>query len=160
MNTENSPGQILKNLSIIYSAMFVGILIVVGIASLMVGQSFPELPDNPLLDLILLYIAIGLGLILIVLAHGVYHSRLKKLPQNSTLLMKMKIYQKAILTRLALIGVATLISSVTFVITKNTNMILLVAITILFFIMHRPSKFKTAGELRLNAEETELLSQN
>jgi len=160
MTTEMNPGKYLKQLSIIYGAMFTGILIIVVLAALLVSHTALDFPDNPQFDLAVLYIAIGLGLLLLFLAHHYPQTLLKKLSESSFLDEKLKAYQKVTVIRLAFIEAVVMVSSAAFVITENTNMLLLVAIAMLFFILNRPSRYKTAHDLRLNAEETDILSRN
>jgi Ca2+/Na+ antiporter len=159
MISETSPAQQLKQLAVIYSALFLGILVIAGVAALLVSQSIPNIEENPARDQLVLFIAIGMAILLIFMAHAIPQAMLKKFAPDVNLIQKLEAYRKANIVKLALIEGAAIIASTAFVVTKNTNMLLLVAIVVLFLILNRPTKFKTASDLQLSAEETDQLSR-
>lgn len=159
MTTHTKPTEILKKLQRIYTFMFLSSLSLAGVGSLVVSRLGDTYQFGSTFATLASYVAIGMVLILIPLSQALPQRRIAILNRQNPLEILLEHYSKAIILRFALIQVALLFAISGFVVTKNTDMLLLVAIGLLFLTLNRPSRFKVAKELKLTSEDEARLTQ-
>ncbi len=148
-----------RALNRLYAALFALIIVAVVVASLIVSNTGSLLSENPALFTHLQTVAFAISAILMVLAYAMPQKIVSRIPESDPLDEKMIDYRKAITWRLAFITDAALAVLVFFTLTGNTNLILVLAMILIFHILARPTPFKTASDLKLNEEEKLLLIQ-
>ena len=159
MEIRPKPAEMLKKLQRTYTFVFLSGLLLAGVGSLVVSRLGDTYQFSSIIASIPSYAAIGMVLVLIPLSHALPQRRLKLLNRENPLEILLEHYSKAIILRFALILIAVLFATIGFVITKNTDMLLLVAIGLLFLTLNRPSRFKVAKELKLTSEDEARLTQ-
>jgi len=152
--TTQAPHLIaLKQIQLVYSTFFFGSMLLAGIASIIVsrlGHAY-QVPQG--IAAAASYIAIAIVLILISLSQSLPQKKVNRISKEIPLDTRIQEYKKAILPRLIMILFASLAAVIGFLIAENTDLLLLVAISMIFFILNRPSVFKVIKDLNLSPEE-------
>lgn len=157
----NDPKTILKNLSLIYGALFLGMLLFLVIASLVVSNSGALGNNDQQTNQILKWVVIALSVGGIPLAFAVPQKMIKSIDKSLSLTEKLKKYQQALIIRFAITEGSALLTTFAFLFTGDTDLILLLAIILLFYIISRPNPFKAATDLELSqAEKARLYGSN
>jgi predicted lysophospholipase L1 biosynthesis ABC-type transport system permease subunit len=142
----------------IYGILFVAIIISLLAASLYVSNIGPLLSYQPGLFYSLQVVAI-LGTLLVLLGAWFIPQRIiRKIDPSEDLEQKLARYFQALQMRFALVTGTALLVSIIFVLTADDNLMMILAIIILYYILSRPTVFKTVGDLKLDEEEKKQLS--
>ncbi len=145
----------MKLISTLYAILFGVIILVLIPVSLYVSRSGPLLQPQPELFTTLYGAAMVMAAILLILAFLIPKRKMGKIDPADKLNDKLTQYRKAITLRLALTADAALATLVFFLLTGDTQLILVVSIVLIFFIMARPTPFKAASEMGLSEQEKE-----
>jgi len=159
MEIHPKPTEILKKLQRIYTFMFLSSLTMAGVGSLAVSRLGDTYQFSSSIATLASYAAIAMVLILIPLSQALPQRRIALLNRENPLEILLAHYSKAIILRFAMIQIAVLFATSGFIITKNTDMLLLVAIGLLFLSLNRPSRFKVAKDLNLSTDDEARLSK-
>ncbi len=147
------PANQLRFLNRLYSIIFFSYIIFLILSSLVVSNAGPLLQEDPGLFTIIKSIAIGFPIILIPIAYTWPQRKIKAIDESSPLEEKMIFYRKALSLRLLLILVVALAVSFIFMLIGDTNLIMVLAIVLLFLVLSRPTPFKVATDLGLSDQE-------
>ncbi len=148
-----SPAQIQRLLNVKFSFFFFSAILVLLISSLSENYYGPFIDINKNTLDILKYIAIASLLIHLPIAFIIPQNAIKKIDKDLVLNAKMILYYKALFFRFAITASAIISVCLIFVITADTNLIYIAAMGLVFFLISKPSPFKTASDLQLKAEE-------
>ena len=141
----------------LYGVLFASLIIMLLFASIMVSNYGSLLTPNEALFATLKSIAIAVGAIFLVVAYLYPQRLIRKIDSNLTLAEKIAMYRKPIGLRLILVTDAGIVSSIVFLLTADTNLMLVLTIILIFFILARPTPFKIAADLNLSEEEKNFL---
>lgn len=147
------PKKTYKNINLVYGMFFFSLIIFLLIASLMVSKTGPLIKEDPLMEQILKLIVIAFTVVLIPIAQGFPQRMIRKIGGNLSLADKMAKYQSALTVRFALTEGTGIMAFLFFLITGDTDLMLLVAIILLYFLISRPSHFKVGADLALSEME-------
>jgi hypothetical protein len=154
---QNDPKAIFKSINLVYGTLFLGMIIFLVIASLLVSNSGPLIAEDPLLTQIFKLIVIGFTVVIIPIAYSFPHRLIKKIDVESPLSEKLSKYQQALTIRFALTEGVGIMTSIFFLLTGDTDLIMVLAIILLFYILSRPSPFKAGTDLDLSEIEKKQL---
>jgi hypothetical protein len=149
----SDPKAIYKNLTLVYWLLFLTMVSFLIIASLVVSNIGPMMGQDPLIHQILKLLVIGFTVVIIPLAHSVPQRMIKKIGPEATLSEKIGKYQQALIIRFALTEGVAFFAIVAFLFTGDNDLILILAIILLFFVISRPNNFKTSHDLGLTELE-------
>ncbi len=147
------PANQLKFLNRLYSIVFFSFIIILILASLVVSNAESLLQKDPELFTVLKSIAIGIAIILIPVAYGWPQKKIKAIGESESLEEKMTDYRKALTIRLYMILITAIAVSLVFMLIGDTNLIMVLAIVLLFLVLSRPTPFKIATDLGLSDQE-------
>jgi len=147
------PRKTFKNINLVYGVLFFSMVIILLAASLFVSRIGPLISEDPLMEQILKMIVIVFTLVLIPIAHGFPQRIISKISKDLSLAEKMAKYQAALTVRFALTEGTAFMACLFFFITGDTDLMLVVAVILLYFIIGRPSHFKVANDLGLSELE-------
>jgi len=147
------PKTIFKNLLKVYWFLFLGMIVFLVIAALLVSNSGPIMEDDPYINQVFKILVIAFTVAGIPLAYTIPQKRIKKINAGLGLAEKLNNYQGALIIRFAITEGVAFFATIAFLLTGDTDLMLLLAIIYLFYIISRPSPFKTAGDLELSEEE-------
>ncbi len=142
-----------------YGKVFFSLILLLVFVSIMVSNFGPVLAHDPGLFAGMKTLAYILAGVLLVLAYALVQKKIHRIPQEWPLEDKMAHYRKATSLRLWLIGAAGLLISLFFLLTADTNLILVLAIVLIFLILSRPGPFKAGSDLKLSEEDKKELLQ-
>jgi len=137
----------LKLLSTIHW-MFIGSLVVLAI----VGWFAPIEANRDLNDL-LKYILIGLSFPAYFAGNFVRKNIINKIDKNAPLQEKLAQFQKATIIQWSAIDVPATFAGISFLLTRNTIYLIIIAVFILLLYMLKPNKDRIADDLDLNEQE-------
>ncbi len=137
----------------LYGVLFASLIILLLFASIMVSNYGPLLSPNPPLFENLKTVAIAVAGIFLAIAFIYPQRQIGKISNTFSLAEKIDLYRKPIIIRLILITDAGIVSSLIFLLTADTNLMLILAIILILFILARPTPFKIASDLKLSEEE-------
>jgi hypothetical protein len=147
-----------KLLNRIYGILFLFIIVLLVAASLIVSNLGHFLAEtNNSIAYILKAIAIGITIVAIPVAWSYPQKLIKQINAGIPLEEKLVKYQNALLIRFVLAVFAASSVSAMFLFTGDTDLMLVLAIILLFSILSRPTTFKVAGDLNLDDEEKKQL---
>lgn len=140
-----------------YSAAFFALILLLLVSSIYISNLGAVLTYDAVLFTYLQALSIAITAILLVFAYAYTQAQIKKIPSGDTLPDKIKKYKSAISYRIILIGLAGLTTCVFFVLTADTNLMVILSIILIFLILSRPTPFKTKADLSLSEEEKKAL---
>lgn len=146
-----------KGVNKTYSMVFFALILLLLISSIYVSNLGAVLTYDAVLFTYLQAISIATTAIFLVFAYVYPQAKLKKIPPDSSLPDKMSRYRELITHRLILIGAAGLATCVFFILTADTNLMVVLAIILIFLILSRPTPFKVKADLALSEEEKKSL---
>lgn len=149
----SDPKAIYKNLTKVYWILFLSMVSFLIIASLLVSNTGPLAGQDPLMHQIFKLLVIGFTVVIIPLAHSVPQRMIKKIGPEAGLSEKIGKYQQALIIRFALTEGVAFFAIVAFLLTGDNDLILILAIILLFFVISRPNNFKTSHDLGLTELE-------
>ncbi len=147
---EKEPNK-LKFLSTIHW-MFIGSLVLLAI----VGWFAPIEANRDLNDL-MKYILIGLSFPAYFAGNFVRKNIINKINANAPLQEKLAQYQKATIIQWGAIDLPATFAGISFLLTRNTLYLIILAVFILLLYMLRPNKDRIADDLELSSEEKQTL---
>lgn len=137
----------LKFLQMIHWA-FIGSLVVLAIISW-----FMPIAPNQDLNNILKFILIGLSLPAYFAGNYVRKNIINKIDNNASLVDKLSQYQKATIIQWAAIDLPATFAGISFLVTRNTLYLIILAVFILLLYMLKPSKNRIADDLEITEQE-------
>ncbi len=150
---KNNPLTVYNSIMKTYGIVFIAIIVSIVSASLYVSNlgSIVEAESSSAFFMQLAAIAVTISII--PLGYISTQKMIKNIDPALTLQEKLLPYQKALTLRFLAIMAAAVLVNVFFWFTANTNLMLIVAIIILFYIISKPNPFKTADDLNLNTTD-------
>lgn len=145
--------NIFRSLTRIYGIFFLAMILFLVIASLMLSHRGPLSQTTDQLQVIQKAIAIGLAIVLLPLAYGYPQRQIRRIGQEWKLNLKINIYRQAVTLRLAIVASVFLINAIFFLVTGDNDLLMVLAITLVFFILNRPTPFRAATDMGLSDEE-------
>jgi len=95
--------------------------------------------------------------VIIPLAYGYPQRMMRRVEPRWTLDLKIALYRRAVVLRLAMTASVFMMDALLFLATGDNDLLLLLAIILLFFILSRPTPFRAATDLGLSdGEKAEL----
>jgi hypothetical protein len=149
--------DIMGNISFIYMAMFLTLITYIVLSSLYISNVGPLLDFDPQLYYIIQVTLILLLIVLAPVSYAIPQRMINRMDITMDLENKLLAYRSAIMIRYIALNIAGLLVALAFLLTGNTNLILVQAIVLLFFIIYKPSPFRIAADLNLNDEEKQQL---
>jgi FtsH-binding integral membrane protein len=153
MNTELNARKVFQNTHRIYGILFLTMIVFLVAASLIVSNMGPLLQEDPSMFHILKYIAIGVPIVAIPIAYSYPQKLISRISPELGFPEKLMEYEGALFIRFALVEGAAILVSIFFMLTGDTNLMMVLAIILLFFILSRPTPFKAATDLGLTEDE-------
>lgn len=158
MNEPRSAKNIFKTINLVYKALFLGMIVFLVTASLLVSNAGAIMEADPFLAQTLKIIAIGLAVVIIPTAYSLPQKLIRKISKELSLEEKLTRYQSALIIRFALTEGLGVMATIFFLLTADNDLLMLFAIILLFYIISRPTPFKAATDLELSeTEKHELL---
>lgn len=154
MEKPSAPEQ-MKMINTLYAVLFGLIILILIPVSLYVSRSGSLLQPHPELFAYLYGAAMLVAAVLLILAFWIPKRKMGKIDPADSLDNKLRQYRKATTLRLVLTADAALATLAFFLLTGDTQLILVVSIVLIFFIMSRPTPFKAASEMGLSEQEKE-----
>jgi O-antigen/teichoic acid export membrane protein len=153
MNELRSAKNIFKTINLVYKAFFLGMIVFLVTASLLVSNAGGIIEDDPLMAQTLKIIAIGMAVVLIPVAYSIPQKLIRKISKELSLEEKLTRYQSALIIRFALTEGLGILATIFFLLTADNDFLMLFAIILLFYIISRPTPFKAATDLELSEIE-------
>ena len=158
MNEPRSAKNIFKTINLVYKALFLGMIVFLVTASLLVSNAGAIMEGDPFWAQTLKIIAIGLAVVIIPTAYSLPQKLMRKISKELSLEEKLTRYQSALIIRFALTEGLGIMATIFFLLTADNDLLMLFAIILLFYIISRPTPFKAATDLELSeTEKHELL---
>jgi DMSO/TMAO reductase YedYZ heme-binding membrane subunit len=142
-----------------YRILFFSLIFYIVASSLYVSNVGAVMENDPQMSYIVTMILTFLILILAPVSYLVPQKQIARIDPLALLADKLVLYRKAMFLRYLAMNLAGLFIAIGFAATANTNLILGLAIILLFFIIFKPSPFKIALDLALGDEEKQKLMQ-
>ncbi len=149
--------NIFKKMNRMYSRIFFALIILLLFSSIYVSNVGALLAYDAVLFSYLQAVSIAITAIFLVFAYAWPQAGIKKIPEEASLEDKLSPYREHIIRRLLLIGLAGLFVCLFFVLTADTNLMVVLAIILIFLILSRPTPFKTKADINLSEEEKKAL---
>jgi len=146
-----------RKLNKVYGAMFFILILLLLLASILVSNYGPLSQQHPQQTALFKSINIAITALILILAYVYPQLQIKKMDSSMALQEKIDAYSRIIRFRLLMIVAAGLITCLFFLMTGDTNLMVVLAIIIIFLILARPTPFKTAADLNLSEEEKNIL---
>ncbi len=143
----------------LYGQLFLFLIAALVFSSLLISNIGPLLIYNPGVYAAIKTASIAVGAILMVIAYVTPQRQIREIDPSASLAEKIELFRQAVILRLLLITGAGAFTCLFFILIADTDLILLLAIIIIFLVLARPTPFKTAGDLKLNDEEKNTLMQ-
>lgn len=146
-----TPKGIMRSLSVIYWGLFLSLFIFISVSAWLDTQS-PVSEDAYSVYLIKTILVF----LLIVLAPTSYlwpQKLIQRIDKQLPLDQKLTLYRSAQTIRFAAMNSAGVFIAIGFMLTGETNLMYMQVIVLLFFIIYKPSPFKTASDLELDENE-------
>lgn len=148
-NQKIEPSNFFKMMSLIFTALLAGMILMGGIMCLMnPTKNFDFDLKNQLLVIMLVVMIAG-----IFGSNAVYNFLKNKIENNNSIGEKIAKIQSANLARLALVEAPALLGIVLYMVESNLAFLMLSAIMILYFLTLKPSKEKILDDMNLTSDE-------
>ena len=144
---------IFRSLTKTYSTFFLAMIFLLVAASLMLSAQGPLSDRFGEWQLVHKAIGIGLAIVFVPLAYGYPQKLIRRIEADWKLSLKVSLYRQAVILRLAIVASVFLINAVFFLITGDNDLIMVLAIILVFFILSRPTPFRAAADMGLSDEE-------
>jgi hypothetical protein len=154
---ESTIKTILNTITQQYRIMFFSLIIYIVAGSLYASNVGAVLENDPHMSYIITIILTFLIIILAPVSYLVPQKQIARIDPMAELNDKLEHYRKAMFIRYLAMNLAGLFIAVGFALTANTNLIMALAIILLFFIIFKPSPFKIAADLALGEDEKQKL---
>ncbi|QHI39053.1 hypothetical protein IMCC3317_44540 [Kordia antarctica] len=144
-----TPTKFIQTLTIIYSALLIGLLLFIGFVLFQFSDGMiPELDTNDTLLFIYPVIAIAA----IYGSQAIFKKLVASAEKKPDLKSKLVSYQIASIIKFGLIEGSICIGIVLSLITGNTAYIAIAGVLIVYFLMQRPTRTKIESDLNLHGE--------
>ena len=153
MIMQTTVSKVLKELTRTYYSLLAVILLALLACSLISNQVGPLMGQDPqtlYAAKLILYLIVATGLFVALYFPARF---IKNLNKETTVDEKLKAYKKAQVLRFMFFGVTSLTVSAFFLLTADSNIILVQAIVLLFMIVYKPSAFKLKSDLSLTTND-------
>ena len=140
---------------IIYFGIVTGFLIFAGI-----GMGIRSVLEEPLDEYsiqVLNYIALFSLLVFIPLGFWMHNQRMKQIPEDTELIVKLYHFRTSFLIKLALFETAGILGIVVMILGGRVQVLLQLGIVLVVFLLNYPSLYKYMTDLQLTDEEMEEL---
>ena len=148
--------EIFTSLNLIFIALFVGPLFILGIFMFLAQSGQLNMQDETVGPL-LMYIGLGYIPLAIFLSNYLAKSRLQSIPKESSLRHKLEKYRELALLRMALIEGSTLLLIIAYLFSGNILVLAGIALLLAVQWFNRPTVGKISSDLSLFNEEQEEL---
>ena len=138
---------------VIYFAILIGFLIFAGIG-LGIRSALNDLLDEPTIQ-ILNYISLLSLMVFIPLGFWLHSQRMKKIPDDTELIVKFYHFRTSFIIKLALFETCGILGIVVMILGGQVQVLLQLGIVLVVFLLNYPSINKYKTELNLTEEETE-----
>jgi amino acid transporter len=145
--------EIFRSLTKTYGTFFVAMIIFLVASSLILSSRGALSEGNGQMLVIQKAIAIGLAIIFIPLAYAYPQRQIRRIEHDWKLSLKITLYRQAVTLRLAIVASVFLINAIFFLVTGDNDLLMVLAIILVFFILSRPTPFRAATDLGLTEEE-------
>ena len=153
MENKTSLSENLRSISILFTALFTGIILFAGISVLLNRINGPFL-HNPKFSQIFLGVVVTLTVICLFLAHSNYNKRMRPEMQTTlSLSEKLNQYRSALIKYMSFIEGPAILSIIGFLLTGYFRFLAITFILLLNMLLKRPSKMRMISELQLNSNE-------
>ncbi len=159
MQHQDQAKENFHRLNRLYGRLFLLLIAALVLSSLLISNIGPLLTYNPGIYAAIKTASIAVGAILLVIAYITPQRQIRQIDPSASLAEKVELFRQAVILRLLLITGAGVFTCLFFILIADTDLILLLAIIIIFLVLARPTPFKTAGDLKLNDEEKNTLMQ-
>ncbi|GAB4342046.1 MAG: hypothetical protein OHK0038_21840 [Flammeovirgaceae bacterium] len=120
-----------------------------------ITPSAPELGEGWMSNLIQIICLVSCGA-----AYWIYQQQIKSLRDLPTLRQKLEGLFKISVIKYALLEFSNLLAAIFFWITANHLFMIVFAATLVLFLMSNPSVYSIMNDLKVNAEEKDIIKQN
>ena len=138
---------------VIYFAILIGYLIIAAIG-LGIRSALDYQLDEPTVQ-VLNYIALLSLLVFIPLGFWMHSQRMKKIPDDTELLVKFYHFRTSFIIKLALFEMCGILGIIVMILGGKVQVLLQLGIVLVVFLLNYPSKYKYKTDLRLTEEEIE-----
>ena len=151
--TDPTPQSFVKRLSLIYWALFLSLIAMIGLSAFFVSNFGPFIEDSKQSSYIVSIVMILLLIILAPLSFWIPQKMITSIEPSLPLIKKLGSYQAATIIRFALMDFAGVLIALGFMATGEMHMIYIQLIVLLFFLIFKPSPFKITSDLSLDENE-------
>lgn len=158
MITSSDPAEIknqMKITSTIYYSLVIGMLLFFVVVIVYIQGK--NLPTGESLDKIFIIFVPVFGLIMMFVSRMIYNQMISKIEVNNSLIQKLMSYRTTKIVAWAMIEGACFFALVATMLTSNYLYIAVFVFLFGYFILMRPSKESFIRDMRLNAEESDLI---
>jgi hypothetical protein len=160
MNAFRNTEQYLQKLRLVfYATVLVPILLFMIVYFMQkdgkIIPSSPELGEGMIAVFIQVFCLILCGV-----AYWIYQQKLKPLRNSLTLRVKLERLFNASILKFALLESANLITAIFFWLSGHPLFMIVFAATLVLFLMSNPSVYSIMNDLKVNAEEKDIIKQN
>jgi hypothetical protein len=138
---------------VIYFAILIGFLIFAGIG-LGIRSALNDPLDEPTIQ-ILNYISLLSLMVFIPLGFWLHSQRMKKIPDDTELIVRLYYFRTSFLIKLALFETCGILGIVVMILGGQVQVLLQLGIVLVAFLLNYPSMYKYKTELGLTEEEIE-----
>lgn len=156
----NSFGEFLNRLRIFFYAVVLVPLLLFLVLFFMHKEGNLHPINSAMGEGVLLWVIQILCLVLCALAYGIYQVQLKKIRLLPSLKEKFQQLFLANVFKFALLEGANMIAVIFFWLTANTLYLILMAATLILFLMSNPSTYSICGDLQVSKEEKAIIDEN
>ncbi|MEL6671567.1 MAG: hypothetical protein AAFR61_05225 [Bacteroidota bacterium] len=144
------PSQYLRSTNTLYWALFGGVMIFLLVAIFLVQSQGPFADD---MGGVLLYVAIGLGIMTILMANFVPRQFMAQIDTTAELEQKLSKYMSPFLLKFALLEGGALFAIVVYLLTGDQNALIVALVLMGYFLLERPTRDRMVQDLELTPEE-------
>lgn len=140
---------------VIYFAILIGFVSFAGIG-LGIRSALTDPLDEPSIQ-VLNYVALLSLLVFIPLGFWLHSQRMKKIPDDTELIVKLYHFRTSFIIKLALFETCGILGIIVMILGGQVQVLLQLGIVLVAFLLNYPSKYKYKTELNLTEEEIEKL---
>ncbi len=156
MNETSNLKQVFTSLKIIYLGLIMGQITVIAIFLFLVySGSSPGMDD---LSNILLFVAFLLVAGAVFASNKIFNLKMSQIDEGNSLEYKLIEYRTSLIIKFAVLEGPSLLSAVFFFMTANALFLIFSILILGFFFIYRPSNSKIASDLKLKANEVDIIN--
>jgi hypothetical protein len=149
--------EILRSINLIYWAIFLGMVMFIVISAIYVSNMGPLVESDMNMHWKISSIMMISLIIIGPFSWIIPNKLIRRIDPNLELTGKLVAWRTAMLIRLSIMETAGVIVCLGFMATGNTDLILILAMVMLFFMIYKPNTYRIAADLGLTPEEKQLL---